>query len=476
MRNIYSLFFILVFFLILIKELLPILIISAVIGVFVFIISTIIKENKAKKLEIINKEREKIRQEHQKRKEEKQHKIQNIHEKCKRFEGLLNNEGLAKQEKTLKSILSVAPRSGYDKPFLDIKIRRNQLKYDIGKCALSCIDAVNQDKLTEDMLTNLDSLIAEYDNIKTATDGFVVSVIKKKEFGTLISLIEEVRDNSYTMLATDPNLSNLNLCSGPFRYYSFNNDSFLNVHSCERNIHLKSRNISLYLYPLYIIEATNNENFTIHQWSGLTFETRTIRAFIKGYNSHIKGAIELCHQYEHTCVDGSPDRRYKNNDIYRMYNVCVIKCNQIPNFNFIVADKTYANRLVQYFNSYATLKQPMRNADSKKASDPDKSNLAYLLTELDNTISEYGVDIVNSKKLFYIISDSGCFKNDAKLRLLFRELVNDHLLERFLIFHMKQPEIETLALLYSYKFSYPVEECMSFINGVSYVLSKYRVA
>lgn len=478
MKNLQSLFYILVIFFIVINaliEILPVFLILIGIGVIVLIVVNIINDKKTKKEELIKKKREKIIKEERRIQQERQQKIKMIQERCKKFTNLLNKEGLTKQEKLLKSVQSATQKSGYDKPFLDINIKRNQLKYDIAQCALSCIDAINQDNLTDDMLTNLDTLITEYDNYKTVNDGLIISCHIKKKFGELISLIEEVRINSYTMLATDNNLSNLNLCSGPYRYYFFNHDFFLNVQSSEKVIHIKSRNTSLYLYPLFIIEASNNENFMIHQWDGLIFESRTIRAFTKGYNSHIKGAIELCHQYEHSCVDGSPDRRYKQNDIYKMYNVCVIKCKQIPSFNFIVADKTYATRLVTSLNTYAAPKTSKNDANAIETFKEENLLALLFFSILDHTISEYGTEILKTKKVYYILSDLGCFKNIPKLQNLFMEIVNDQLLETFLISEIRNPEIEVIAVRYSSKFNYSVDECVLILNGIQDTVKKHRL-
>lgn len=478
MKNLQSLFYILVFFLIVINaliEILPVFLILIGIGVILLIVVKTINDKKIKKLELIKKEREKIKKEERIIQQERQQKIRNIQEICKTFTNLLNKDGLAKQEKLLKSVLSTTQKSEYDKPFLDINIKRNQLKYDIAKCALSCIDAINQDNLTDDMLANLDTLISEYDNYKTVNDGFVVSNNIKKKFGELISLIEEVRNNSFTMLATDNNLSNLNLCSGPYLYYYFNYDFYLNVQSSEKVIHIKSRNTSLYLYPLFIIEANNNQNFMIHHWDDLTFESRTIRAFTKGYNSHVKGAIELCHQYEHSCVDGSPDRRYKQNDIYRMYNVRVIKCKQIPSFNFIVADETYATRLVTSLNTYAVPKTSKNDASEKETFEEEQLLPFSFFSTLDYTMSEYGVEILKTKKVFYVLSDLGCFKNNSKLKNLFMEIINDQILETFLISEIRNPEIEVLAVRYSSKFNYSVDECVLILNGVQDTVKKHRL-
>lgn len=474
MKNLQSLFYLLVFFFILINviiEALPVFLIIIGIGVIVFIIVKIYNGKKAKKLEFVNKEREKIRA----IQKERNQKIQQIQQKCIPLTPSLNEEIIVKQEKILKNAQSLKPKTGYDQIFIDVNVKRNQLKYDIYKCALSCIEAIKQDTFNEIMALELDRLITEYKQNQFTADGFVISDFRKDAFRKLSETIADIRSKSFTLLTWKSNLSNLNLYNGSRQGYSLNHNCFLNVKSSEEIIHLSCQKTSLYIYPLFIVDASNKENFTIYPWNILSFSVRKIRAYTKGYGSGIKGAIEIGHTYEHTCIDGSPDMRYKHNDIYRTYNVFVLLCKQIPWLNFIVANESLAYRLVQCFNYYATLKEPKRNIENTTIDDTEKSNFASLLSELEHTISEYGIGIITSKKLFYIISDSGCFKNDAKARNLFKELFNDYVLDRFLIFHMKQPEIETLALLYSYKFNYPVEECLLFINNIKSVLSKYRM-
>lgn len=386
----------------------------------------------------------------------------------------MNEEIIVKQEKTLKNAQSLKPKTGYDQIFIDVNVKRNQLKYDIYKCALSCIEAIKQDTFNEDMVMELDRLITEYKQNQFTADGFVISDFRKEAFRKLSETIEDIRSKSFTLLTRNPNLSNLNLHNGSSQGYNVNHNCFLNVKSSEEIIHLSCHNNSLYIYPLFIVDASNREHFTIYPWNNLSFSFRKIKAYTKGYGSVIKGAIEIGHTYDHTCIDGSPDMRYKHNNIYRTYYVYVLSCKQISGLNFIVANESLAYRLHQCFNYYATLNEPKRNVEDTTTGDTEKSNFSSLLSELEKTISEYGIGIITSKKLFYIISDSGCFKNDVKARSLFKELVNDFVLDRFLIFHMKQPEIETLALLYSYKFNYPVEECLLFINSIKSVLSKFR--
>ena len=471
MKNLPPIFFTLLLFLILIKALLPVFIILAVVGVIAFIITTIINQKKSKELE----KQRKLKEQASLERKAKQGKIQKIHDKCSRFTSLINEETLTKQEKALNSAQSVISRSIYDKPFIDINIRRNQAKYDIFKYALTCIDSIKRDSFTDDMLLKLDGLIAEYDRYRSGNDGFFISDFQKAEFEKLKSEFENVRNKCFNMLTSISYSSTLNLCSGQRKCYNYNHECFLNVHSNEKIIHLYCHNVSLYLYPLFIVEVNNDENFVIHNWRELSFDIHKIRAYTKGYGSELKGAVELCHSYEHTCIDGTPDMRYKKNDIYRTYRVCQLTCKQIPSFNFIVANETLANGLLHCFNQYTNLKESKNCADIRNQNNDDYTIYSSLFNELDNVISEYGVEIISSKKLFYIMSDLGCFKNDTKLRLLFRDMTDDNIMDLFLNSYITQSKLEDLALIYSYKYNYSIDDCLTILNKVKGIVSKHRV-
>lgn len=391
-----NLFYLLLFFLFIIYviiETLPVFLTIMGIGIIVWIVWAIIDNKKNKKQEILRAIQK-----------EKNLKIQQIRKKCAHLTSSLNEETIMKEEKSLNEAKSSKPKTGYDKIFIDVSIKRHQLKHEIFKYAFSCIEAIKQNTFNEDKALVLDRLLLDYKEHEIAEDGIVISDFRKGAFRKLSETIADIRNKCFTMLALTPNISNLNLFNGSINGYKFDHNCFLNVKSSEEIIHLSCQKISYFIYPLFIVEANNKDDFTIHPWNVLSFNVRKIRAYTKGYGSVIKGAIEIGHTYDYTCIDGSPDRRYKNNDIYRTYDVYVLSCKQISGLNFIVANESLANRLLQCFNLYATLKDPKSNIEITKFDDADEFKGSSLLTVLDKTISEYGVEVVNSEKLFYIVS------------------------------------------------------------------------
>lgn len=73
------------------------------------------------------------------------------------------------------------------------------------------------------------------------------------------------------------------------------------------------------------------------------------------------------------------------------------------------------------------------------------------------------------------MSDLGCFKNDTKLRLLFRDMTDDNIMDLFLNSYITQSKLEDLALIYSYKYNYSIDDCLTILNKVKGIVSKHRV-
>lgn len=421
MRGIPPAIIILAIFLLIIQTLWPVLL-AVIVVIVAFAIYNLIKENKRQKqLE----EQRKIDEAKKELERQKSEKIKLVVDKCSSISNSFDIETIKKEEVILTDLLSKVPITTFDTPFIDVKVKKQQLKIAIITLASDIISKIENNLFENDLIDRLDQYIKEY-GLVSGYDGRIIGDKQKEKFNDLCDALQKLEHRTYVNITTNSAIDSLNLCYGQRTKYKYNRSTYMCVGASLKPIQFSYDGISIYLYPDYIVVVKNGE-FRIHLWNNISFKTEAIKAYSKGYSSNVLGAEILYSMYEHTRVDGTPDRRFKNSQLYHLLRLYKLHCNNIPNLNFIIANQIEAKALEKLFIEYSLLFQSTTDTIQPEVEN-QKEFIRTLEDEVKSIISNNGINIILEKKFLHLLADSKvCYKETNALAIL-RHFFEDSIL------------------------------------------------
>lgn len=447
MRGIPPAIIILAIFLLIIQTLWPVLL-AVVVLIIAFAIYNHIKENKRQK----QLEEQRIINEAKKEAERKKdEKIKLVKDKCSSFSKSFDIESIKSEEAILTDLLSKVPITTFDAPFIDVKVKKQQLKIAIITLASDIISKIENDLFENDSIEKLDQHIKEY-GLVSGCDGRIIGDKQKEKFNDLCDALQMIENRTYINVTSNSSIDSLNLCHGQRTKYKYNRSTYMCVGSSLKPIHFSYDGISIYLYPDYIVVVKNDE-FKIHSWNNITFKTDAIKAYAKGYSSNIKGAEILYSMYEHTRIDGTPDRRFKNNQLYHLVRLYRLHCNNIPNLNFIIANQIEAQSLKKLLIEYSLLFQSTTDTIQAEIENQEEFVRA-LKDEVRSIISQNGINIVLEKRFLHLLADSKvCYRETNALAIL-RHFFEDCILLEIYCSEIAQEKRLEIPTEYYVKYKY----------------------
>ena len=447
MKGIPSEIILLAILLLILQTLWPVILIVAII-VIAIIVYKATKEKKHQK--VLAEERKKAEGEREIRKR-KSEKISIIKEKCKAFSNIFNRESIQKEEDELRTLLSYNFTSEFEVPFIEIKIKKQQLKIAIVSLALDIIEEIEQNDEVSDLIIKLDQYLQEYETV-SGFDGRQISVEQEDDYNHLCKILETLPTKTFVHLSTDSSLNSLNLCYNQKSKYKFERSAYLGVGACLKPIHLSYESKSVYLYPYYII-IVQGEKFEFISWESLAFNRSQIKGYTKGFQSKVIGAEILYSIYEHTRVDGTPDRRYKKNDLYHLIRLYKLHCLSIPILNIIIAnhvEMVAVEKAFLKYSSYFQINQQNIYVENSEFTE----TLNDLQEVIENIISNNGIDILFDKKFINILNDSGIAYRQTSLFELIKRFYQDGIILDIYYSEISEKRIYEIRTEYSSKYNF----------------------
>lgn len=252
MRGIPPAIIILAIFLLIIQTLWPVLL-AVIVVIVAFAIYNLIKENKRQKQ---LKEQRIIDEAKKELERQKTEKIKLVADKCSSISNSFDIESIKKEEVILTDLLSKVPITTFDTPFIDVKVKKQQLKIAIITLASDIISKIENNLFENDLIDRLDQYIKEY-GLVSGYDGRIIGDKQKEKFNDLCDALQKLEHRTYVNITTNSAIDSLNLCYGQRTKYKYNRSTYMCVGASLKPIHFSYDGISIYLYPDYIVVVTS---------------------------------------------------------------------------------------------------------------------------------------------------------------------------------------------------------------------------
>lgn len=408
------------------KAIWPVLIVLVVAGIIFFVVMSIISK--------INEE-----------KKEKEKRIKSFEDNLARLE---------KEEKECVDSLKNNPDQIFIKSYLE------QLPYEIELLKDKYTLSENSKGLSDVELEELNNRIkknSEYldkylmTDITDTPNPLMASFIA---FTTALDVIENscavwkvpsrVGDSFFYYWASNFNRSGLSFKKGLFNKVKPKD-------SCEIYYVTIGKN-KYYFYPRFIIESKSPVQYKIYEWSMINPSLNSVTVVEK--NKSIKGATNIGYTYEHTCLDGSPDMRYKYNAQYPKNQYGFIRIKNIDNFNIDIANFKLADNL---FKALLNLKNNSNNVNTRQINKSNNSpsqnktkdsriaplsntndykttckEIDVFKETLESIIKNDGVHVLTQKRLIYMLDDYHVFYDAPYLKHILELMQTDGYMQKLL--------------------------------------------
>lgn len=218
-----------------------------------------------------------------------------------------------------------------------------------------------------------------------------------------------------------------------------------------------------YFYPKYVIQAKSSINYRIIDYSQLSLKLYDCIVVEESYKP--RGGTSIGYTYEHTCVDGTPDLRYKYNKKYTKYKYGYLNIMSLDNFRIDIAYYDMANDLYKAIldmkhTAKRSNKQQNTNQNSNSPNNDHKNgnNIQPSSAQknksvskeriefqeiLRNVIGKEGKDIIEQKRFIYILEDLHAFQEAPHIKHILKLMQGDGYMHKLLI----EDEITIMHLL-----------------------------
>lgn len=467
MKGIPSGIIILAILLLILQTIWPVILILAIIFIVIIVYQSI-REKKHQK--VLAEERKQAEKEREIRKC-KSEKISIIKDKCKVFSYIFNRESIQKEEHKLMTLLSYNCTSEFEVPFIEIKIKKQQLKIAIVSLALDIIEEIEQNVEVSDLISTLDQYLQEYKTI-SGFDGRQISVEQENDFNHLCKILETLPTKTFVHLSSDLSLNSLNLCYNQKSKYKFERSEYLGVGACLKPIHLSYESKSVYFYPSYIV-VVQGEKFEFISWERLAFNRSSIKGYTKGFQTKVVGADILYSMYEHTRVDRTPDRRYKKNDLYHLIRLYKLHCLNIPILNIIIANHVEMEAVEKAFLNYSSYFQ-INQQNIYDENSEFTETLNDLQMVIENIICNNGIDILFDKKFLNILNDSGLAYRQTSLFELIKRFYQDGVFLEIYYSEISNKRIYEIRTEYASKYSFDPIMVRSILEMMNQTIKSFK--
>lgn len=415
------------------------------------------------------KDKKKIIDEQKRIEKERQERINNSISKIKDYVriniGTLNKSELDSKKKEIEKNLGKNNTIDYYFKLADKEITEKRI--DALEILDKNIENLRNEKDNELSHKELVAKIDEINNYKCFDQLHINKNIENK-FYDLKNSLNLVCSGCYVNLIRSS--TQIHFFYGTMKRVPLNIDSkvYMNVHSSIDIIHFKTEGGDIYIYPFYIVYVNNSNSVTYINWSEINFEFTEVGIGIIGRIDKLKGAEYWFTTYEHTRVDGTPDMRYKHNSTIYVCKASLLRIVPVPTFNMLIADKHLANNLLTVFKDYKNFIIKEKKIIISHNNSPSKFGI-----EFEKIIKEFGIEVINEYKFFFLLSDYNAFDNNLILKRLISSFINEK------IFHkIYNKEIDKTNLyLYSQKYvdnNNTLEDINNLLREIILIIDKIR--
>lgn len=208
---------------------------------------------------------------------------------------------------------------------------------------------------------------------------------------------------------------------------------------------------TFYFYPKYVILSKSNSNYRIINYSQLSIKIN--ECVVIEENCKPKGGESIGCTYEHTCIDGTPDLRYKYNRKFPKYKYGYINISTLDNFRIDIANHNLAK---DFYNAIIEIKQSAKihnkqqnnqNNISRDDKSSDSNNIKPSSASGNNSVSseridfrnimctiveKEGRDIIIQKRFVYMLEDMLAFKEFPHIKYIIHLMQTDGYMEKIL--------------------------------------------
>lgn len=208
---------------------------------------------------------------------------------------------------------------------------------------------------------------------------------------------------------------------------------------------------TFYFYPKYIIQSKGKNNYRIINYSQLSIKINECVVIEDNYKP--KGGVSIGYTYEHTCIDGTPDMRYKYNRKFPKYKYGYINIISLDNFRIDIANYNLAN---DFYKAIIEIKHtvkrhnkqhnkqniisPADKCSNSNNNQPSSANSSKSLSGerigfrniMCTIIEKEGRDIIMQKRFIYMLEDMHAFKEVPHIKYILNLMQTDGYMEKIL--------------------------------------------
>lgn len=408
----------------------------------------------------IKKEKEKLRL------KEKEENIQSIifaiKSKTIKKIGSIHKEQLIKEKGELLKKLNNTTNK-YEIIFYSSALQLLDFKFPIIEILDKYLEAIKREEDISLYEKDLDNKVSNYLAFSVNVPEEHLSIEVSTQYKKMISFFKNWGKSCYITFVKENNQSSFHFGTGRKSNYNVDQQLFLNVKSNEEVLHFKLKTGNIYVYPYFIIFVKEKNDFLLFEWDKLHFTQKYSYVNVTGYFSKLNGANEVSRRYQHANLDGSPDMRFKHNNVYIKYGVSILNCLEIPEFNILIANTQKARRLLDELDAYKKLIA----SNTSNYFQPQSQQDFHFFKIFRKIIDDYGCSIVAEKRLVYLLADYNAYKEDYYAPKIIRDLSENSVLFKMSKKEISFTELITFSTLISNKIKRPFNEVLLFLTTLN---------
>ena len=190
-----------------------------------------------------------------------------------------------------------------------------------------------------------------------------------------------------------------------------------------KTIWVQVKGVKYYFYPEYIVQVKGESSISCITYDKISPKLKVITES----SDSIRGAKVVGYTYLHTCIDGSPDLRYKYNPRSTIYEYRLLQLYGLSNFTIYITNNAVAGEfeaIMKQLRDIAKGANPIPNNKKNVEDDiaPQKQTildqdelpkeLGSLSVTMKSVLQQFGNNIITDNRFIHILDDYHAFEDD----------------------------------------------------------------